>query len=149
LSKPPLATGARIVDMATTTTTVPSVWPAITYRDSRAALDFLTRAFGFTERAVYADGDTIRHVELTWPAPDGTVAGGVMFGPPDDCATAQPRYGTNSVHVVVSDPDALFTRAVAAGATVLRGLEDTAFGSRQFVVHDPEGNTWSFGTWYE
>ncbi|GAA2567088.1 hypothetical protein GCM10010210_48400 [Pseudonocardia hydrocarbonoxydans] len=48
---------------------------------------------------------------------------------------------------VVTAPDDLHDRAVAAGATVLRPVEDTDYGSRQFVVRDPEGNVWSFGTW--
>ncbi|WP_300018982.1 VOC family protein [Pseudonocardia sp.] len=34
-------------------------------------------------------------------------------------------------------------------ATVVRKPGDTAYGSRQFVVRDPEGHTWSAGTWYE
>ncbi|WP_161631658.1 VOC family protein [Pseudonocardia asaccharolytica] len=51
------------------------------------------------------------------------------------------------MHVVVADPDALFAR-VTAGATVIRGLEDTDYGSRTFAVRDPEGNVWSFGTPY-
>ena len=50
---------------------------------------------------------------------------------------------------MVADPDPLFARAVAAGAVVLREPEDTDYGSRQFIVRDPEGNVWSFGTWYE
>jgi uncharacterized glyoxalase superfamily protein PhnB len=32
---------------------------------------------------------------------------------------------------------------------VVRNPEDTDYGSRQFVVEDPDGNVWSFGTWYE
>ncbi len=44
-------------------------------------------------------------------------------------------------------PDALFERATAAGAEVVRGLEDEDYGSRGFSVRDPEGNLWSFGTY--
>lgn len=135
--------------MTSTTTAVPTVWPTFACRDSRAELHFLVDAFGFTERAVYGEGDAIDHAELTWAGPDGAVCGGVMFGPhlPDD-PCGQPPGGA-SVHVVVTAPDALYDRAVAAGATVVRPIEDTDFGSRQFVVRDPEGNVWSFGTWYE
>jgi uncharacterized glyoxalase superfamily protein PhnB len=41
----------------------------------------------------------------------------------------------------------LFARATAAGATVLRELHETDYGSRDFAVRDPEGNLWSFGTY--
>jgi uncharacterized glyoxalase superfamily protein PhnB len=40
-----------------------------------------------------------------------------------------------------------FARAKAAGARVLRDLHGTDHGSRDFAVFDPDGNTWSFGTY--
>lgn len=55
--------------------------------------------------------------------------------------------GTGSVYVVTDAPDALFERAVAAGATVVQGLSDEDYGSRGFTVRDPEGVFWSFGTY--
>ena len=38
-------------------------------------------------------------------------------------------------------------RAQAAGAPVLRPLQDTGYGSREFAVKDPEGHSWSVGTY--
>ena len=122
---------------------IPSVWPCLYYREPRAALRFLVDVFGFTERAVHGDGDEVHHAELTWNG------GGVMVGTAGATADACGVAGVGSVHVVVPDPDERYARAVAAGFEVVRKLEDTDFGSRQFVVTDPEGNTWSFGTWYE
>jgi uncharacterized glyoxalase superfamily protein PhnB len=55
--------------------------------------------------------------------------------------------GVGSVYIVAEDVDALFARATAAGAKVLRELADTDYGSRDFVVADPEGVIWSFGTY--
>ena len=52
-----------------------------------------------------------------------------------------------SLYIVVADPDAHHARAVAAGAEVVRELTDTDYGSREYGVHDPEGNSWSFGTY--
>jgi len=43
--------------------------------------------------------------------------------------------------------DALHDRAVAAGAEIVRPLQDTDYGSREFSSRDPEGNHWSFGTY--
>jgi uncharacterized glyoxalase superfamily protein PhnB len=48
---------------------------------------------------------------------------------------------------MTDEPDALYERAVAAGAEVLREPADTDYGSREFAVTDPEGNLWSFGTY--
>jgi uncharacterized glyoxalase superfamily protein PhnB len=49
--------------------------------------------------------------------------------------------------VVVDDTDALYERAVAAGAEITIKPYDTDYGSREFVARDPEGNLWSFGTY--
>jgi uncharacterized glyoxalase superfamily protein PhnB len=52
-----------------------------------------------------------------------------------------------SVYVAVADTDALYERAKAAGAEIVRELHDTDYGSRDFAAKDPEGNLWSFGTY--
>ncbi len=49
--------------------------------------------------------------------------------------------------MVTDEPDALFARAAAAGAEVVRALRDEDYGSHGFTVRDPEGNAWSFGTY--
>jgi uncharacterized glyoxalase superfamily protein PhnB len=130
-----------------TTDSKPTIWPVLCYRDARAAITFLVDAFGFEERAVYAREDdpyVIEHAELRWP-----LGGGVMFGTAgkDDSPFGQRRPGNDSVYVVCDEPDALFERATAAGAEVVRGLKDEDYGSRGFTVRDPEGNLWSFGTY--
>jgi uncharacterized glyoxalase superfamily protein PhnB len=65
----------------------------------------------------------------------------------DDSPFGQRTPGNDAVYVVCDDPDALFARATAAGAEVVRGLADESYGSRGFTVRDPEGNIWSFGTY--
>jgi uncharacterized glyoxalase superfamily protein PhnB len=124
-----------------------NVWPVLAYRDARAAISFLVDAFGFEERAVHAradDPDVIEHAELRWPR-----GGGVMFGTAgkDDSPFGRRQPGNDSVYVVCDEPDALFEKATAAGAEVVRGLKDEDYGSRGFTVRDPEGNLWSFGTY--
>ena len=52
----------------------------------------------------------------------------------------EPLRSTTSLYVVVANPDELHTRAVAAGADVVRALEDMDYGSREFSVRDLEGN---------
>jgi uncharacterized glyoxalase superfamily protein PhnB len=48
---------------------------------------------------------------------------------------------------VTPDPDPQYARSRAAGAKIVRELEDMPYGSREFSVRDPEGNLWSFGTY--
>lgn len=52
-----------------------------------------------------------------------------------------------SIYAVVADPDAHHAAAVAAGAKIVRELEDMDYGSREYSARDPEGNLWSFGTY--
>lgn len=125
---------------------IPSVWPSLFCTDPRAMITFLTRAFGFTERMEHVDRGIVQHAELIWTGPNGQV-GGVMISPTP--LGGESRSGTAAIHVVTDDPDALFAVATAGGATVVLPLEDADYGSRIFEVTDPEGNLWSFGTWYE
>jgi uncharacterized glyoxalase superfamily protein PhnB len=123
----------------------PQVWPTLRARDAHSLIVFLKQAFGFEEVVVYADGNTVHHAELAWP-----LGGGIMLGTaPADASTdnwpLQP--GSAGCYVVCDEPDALFARATAAGAKVLMELHDTDYGSRDFIVSDPEGNRWSFGTY--
>jgi uncharacterized glyoxalase superfamily protein PhnB len=125
----------------------PTVWPILTYKDAPRAAEFLVEAFGFEVRGMYTredDPNVVEHAELRWP-----LGGGVMFGTAgkDDGPFGRRIPGNDSVYVVCDDADALFARAIAAGAEVVRGLADEDYGSRGFSVRDPEGNLWSFGTY--
>jgi uncharacterized glyoxalase superfamily protein PhnB len=126
-------------------TPAPQVWPTLRARDARALIRFLVGAFGFEETAVYGEGDTVDHAELSWPPGGGIMLGSVRDSDADDNWTLAP--GSFGAYVVTDEPDALFARATAAGAEVLTGLHDTDYGSRDFAVRDPEGNRWSFGTY--
>jgi uncharacterized glyoxalase superfamily protein PhnB len=128
-----------------TPTPAPTIWPALTYADAPGAIRFLVEAFGFVETLVVPGegGREIVHAELRWPE-----GGGVMLGSTgDDNEFSQRKPGTSSSYVVTDTPDALFDRATAAGAEIVRGLRDEDYGSRGFTVRDPEGNLWSFGTY--
>ncbi len=128
----------------TINTPVTYVWPSLAAHDTRALVDFYVAAFGFTIAALYGDGDSVEHCELEWPLGGGIMLGDFKEGS-DHPWALQP--GTFGVYVVTDNPDALHERAVAAGATVIRALNDTDYGSREFSVKDPEGNRWSFGTY--
>jgi uncharacterized glyoxalase superfamily protein PhnB len=128
-----------------TTPSRTTVWPSLRYRDANAAITFLVSAFGFEEVAVYRSDDksTVDHAELRWP--DG---GGVMLGSArEDSGDSELPPGVGAIYVVVSDPDALYARAKAGGATITREMRDEDYGSRTFTARDPEGVTWSFGTY--
>jgi uncharacterized glyoxalase superfamily protein PhnB len=124
----------------------PNIFPALRYADARAAIGFLTRAFGATEKAVHERDGVVHHAELALGA--GLVmvgqysADGWLGGDPP-----RPLSSTVGIYVTIEDPDAHHAAARAAGATIVRELEDMDYGSREYSVRDPEGNLWSFGTY--
>ncbi|MGW5359767.1 VOC family protein [Actinopolymorpha pittospori] len=129
----------------TTTTPTPTVWAGLSYVDAPSAIRFLVDVLGFTETLVVPgeNGREIVHAELRWPE-----GGGVMLGSHDEANELMPtKPGMSSVYVVTDDPDRVHERCVAAGAEIAREMREEDYGSRGFVVRDPEGGVWSFGTY--
>jgi uncharacterized glyoxalase superfamily protein PhnB len=124
-----------------------NVIPFLGYEDVRAALDWLANAFGFEESAAHQGEDgKIVHAEMRFG--DGMV----MLGQPGrsfGMKTAKELGAVNQgVYSIVDDGiEAHYERAVAAGAEVVMDLHDTDYGSREYMVRDPDGNLWSFGTY--
>ena len=50
------------------------------------------------------------------------------------------------LHLYVEDVDATFAQAVAAGAKVVRPLEDQFYGDRAGKLQDPFGHSWYLAT---
>jgi uncharacterized glyoxalase superfamily protein PhnB len=130
----------------TTSDTPKNVWPCVNYVDARAAIRFLTEAFGFVDTIVVPgeSDDVVVHAELRWPE-----GGGVMLGTAGraDSEFSQLPTSCASLYVVTDDPHGVFERATKAGAKVVREMRDEDYGSTGFSVADPEGNLWSFGTY--
>jgi len=123
---------------------LPTVYPSFRYRDAPAAIAWLTKAFGLTESFVVpGEAGTIAHAELTWGS------GVIMLGSWSDGADGRipGGNGVTWIYLAVDDPDEHHRRAVQAGAEVIRPLETTDYGSRGYTALDPEGNSWSFGTY--
>jgi uncharacterized glyoxalase superfamily protein PhnB len=126
-----------------------TVIPSFRYRDARTAMEFLIRAFGFEKRAAYeGKGGTIEHAELVFGN------GMIMLGTARETGTGQylkhpdeAGAPTNGLYVVVSDADAHYARAKAAGAKILREPVTQDYGGRDYTCQDPEGYVWSFGTY--
>ena len=121
---------------------LPSVTPALHYRDAPAAIRFLTEVLGFEQNFVVPGHDgSILHAELRWR--NGFVF--VATAGPDT-----PAVGGATVCLVLESGtpvDEHYERAVANGADIHTRLADTPFGSHQYAALDPEGNVWVFGTY--
>jgi uncharacterized glyoxalase superfamily protein PhnB len=120
---------------------VQTITPYLLYEDAAAAIDWLSRAFGFEEQLRFTDeAGTVTHAELKLGD------GAIYLGHPGPGYRSPRRLGTSShlVHVYVDDVEAHLAGAVAAGATVPEGLQDTPYGDRRYDTEDLEGQRWSF-----
>ena len=131
------------------TTTKANVMPCLTYRDAPTAVDFLCRAFGFAKKMVVeGSGGTIAHAELTL----GNAM--VMLGSHKETGygklVSTPRevgICTQTIYLVVPDPDRHHAQAKAAGAEIVLPLTTQDYGGRDYTCRDPEGHIWTFGTY--
>ena len=125
----------------------PRIYPALRYRDAEAMIQWLKDVFGFTERVVYRSDGVVHHAELAYGSSI------LMLGQCRDDQFGRlvgdiGAHRTDALYVAVDDPDALHAKVKAAGARIEMELHDTDYGSRDFACRDPEGNLWSFGSYW-
>ena len=125
---------------------IPNIYPCLSYRDAAAAIEWLTRAFGFELRmsAPGPDG-TIAHAELTFGS------GVIMLG------AAKPEKGwlspldlpavNQSVCIYVEDAAAHYQRAKAAGAEMVFDFQNYDYGGSRYTAKGLEGDPWTFGSY--
>jgi uncharacterized glyoxalase superfamily protein PhnB len=127
-----------------------TVIPALRYRDAKAAIEWLGRAFGFEAQLVVpGEGSEIVHAQLRFgngmimlgSARDDEF--GKLMTHPDETGGRE----TMSAYVVVADADAHHERARAAGAKIVRAIQDEDYGGRGYSCRDLEGHLWNFGTY--
>ena len=107
------------------------------------AIDFYGRAFGAEEvrRHMADDGKRIMHAYLDLNG------GSLMLNDefPEYVSAPATPPGSVVLHLQVKDADAVWARAVDAGAAVHFPLADQFWGDRYGQVMDPYGFTWSIG----
>ena len=117
------------------------VVPYIFYADAVAALEFLVRAFGFTERMRFPMSDgKIGHAELLHH--DCAIALASVY---EEMGCMSPRDLPGSpgqIQCYVDDVDAHYARAKAEGATIVAEPEDQFYGDRSYRAADLEGHRW-------
>lgn len=128
----------------------PRVTPALVVEGAVEALDFYAEVFAATERMRFPGPDgTIAHAEIA--IGDSVVI--VEDASPGMGTQAPPRGGFEGspafLFVYVEDVDAVITRAVALGATLVRAPEDQFYGDRDGYIVDPFGHGWTIATHVE
>ena len=122
-----------------------SVTPYLAIRGAAQALDFYARAFGATETLRLPMGELIGHAEIR--IGDSIV---MLADEMEGHAGPQTLGGkTVSLMIYTDDVDAMFARAIAAGATAKRPVENQFYGDRTGVLVDPYGHVWSIATHVE
>ena len=120
-----------------------SILPMLSVRDGKKAVEFYKEAFGATE-LWRIENDVGEIVE-------GLSVDGAHFyladESPEHSNFSPETLGGSSVRIelIVEDPDAMFQRAISAGAEEVWPVADQPYGWRQGRVVDPYGHHWLIG----
>jgi len=121
------------------------VTPHIVVRDASRAADWYKRALGAEERSrVPLPGGKVMTVELRFGDSPVMIADEVPDLGIVSPLTLGGTYG--ALHLTTSDVDALWQRALDAGAEVFHPLGDTFWGERFGQIIDPFGHRWGMAT---
>jgi PhnB protein len=126
----------------------PQLTPYICVDDAAKAIEFYTKVFGGRERMRFpAPGGKIGHAEVQ-------IGDSVLM-----LSDEHPEHGALSPRTVggtsttlslyVEDVDAVFKKALAAGAKQLREVKNQFYGDRTGQFEDPFGHKWSVATHVE
>lgn len=122
-----------------------TITPSLTCKNAAQAIEFYKKAFGAKEKhRMEAPGGKIGHAELT--IGDSNIMVNDEF---PGMATAPSGQGGHYLFLYVDDCDAVFNRAIAAGAKVAMPLADQFWGDRFGKVTDPYGYVWGVATHVE
>ena len=118
-----------------------SVTPYLVAQDAPALIDFVTDVFG-------ADEKLPRHVGSAGGVHAEVVIGGalVMIGGGAPHLEWHGESKPTALHVYVPDVDAVYARALQAGATSIGAPVDQEYGERGGGVKDPSGTVWYIAT---
>jgi PhnB protein len=123
----------------------PTVIPRLCFKDSRRAIEFYEKAFGAKETMRLVDPDQkigIAEIQI------GNERILLSDEYPEFGAVSPETLGGSTVRIklMVPDVDAVAQRALAAGATMVRPVQDQFYGERVGQVADPFGYTWIIAT---
>lgn len=126
----------------------PRLTPYLCVEGAAAAIAFYGEVFGARERMrMPGPGDTIGHAELE--IGDSVLMLADEF-PEMEFRSPRSVGGTPvTLSLYVEDVDDVFERAVAAGATAVRAVENQFYGDRSGQFDDPFGHRWSVATHVE
>ncbi len=117
-----------------------SITPLLSVRSGADAVDFYAAAFGAIElhRMTDDEGHIVARLSV------GEAVFIVADEAPEHDQFSPTALGGTTVRIGldVSDPDAVFKRAVAAGGREVFPVEDQAWGLRQGRLADPYGHHW-------
>ena len=122
----------------------PAFIPSVFYKDRRAALDWLEKAFGFEVSYLLVDSnDNVAHAEMSFG--DGVVMIAGEFIEWSKSPLSVGGANTQRIFVHLEDGvDQHCERARKAGAKIVMAPNDTFYGERSYMAEDHEGHHWTF-----
>lgn len=125
-----------------------AITPYLIFDGAARAIDFYQRAFDAKELLrIPAPNDRIGHAEIK--VGDSVIM--MADEHPEMDAYAPKHFGGSPVSLLlyVTDVDAMFKQAIAAGAIEVRPVADQFYGDRTGGIRDPFGHRWYVATHVE
>lgn len=123
----------------------PSLASALCYRDPKAALKWLEKAFGFETFMVITDDDgNLGHSEMRFG--DSVIMVGNEWSADHKSPSSLGGKNTQTIHIhITEDVDKHCARARAAGAEIIMEPQTQFYGDRTYRARDLEGHIWTIG----
>lgn len=125
-----------------------NIYPYLYYKDAHAVIDWMVKALGFSKVIVVPrDDGAVMHSELRFGA--GIVMVSTAGDYPGTRSPVDAGGSTGGIAIYIDDGelDAHYARAKASGVAVDVPLKAQDYGGRSYSLRDPEGGSWTVGSY--
>jgi len=125
-----------------------TVTPSFTFKDSQKAIEFYTKAFGANVLDLFPNPSGRGIMHATIQIGNSILMMGDEMPGAENCTKSAETLGSSpsSLYVYVSNVDAAFQQAVAAGGAATMPVADMFWGDRMGQIKDPFGYVWMIAT---
>ena len=126
------------------------MFPGLRYSDAASAIEWLCNVLGFEKLLVVpGENGAINHAQLKLGSgiimigSENNNEFGIHIRPPHKME----NINTQSPYIYIENIDEHYNHAKSTGADIVMDLREEEYGGKFYLVRDPEGHLWSFGSY--
>lgn len=124
--------------------------PGLRYSNAASAIEWLCTTLGFEKLLIVpGEDETIVHAQLKLGSGIIMVSSEINneFGRHIKPPSKVENVNTQSPYIYIEDIDEHYLHAKSSGADIVIELREEEYGGKIYLVRDPEGHLWSFGSY--